>query len=76
MLAEPLLRAMALEAYPPPDTTTDPVGVGFPVPPLTTMVRVSDWEVVMLAAEGVTATVGVIFDGVVTATVADPPEPL
>jgi hypothetical protein len=51
---------------------TEPVGVGLPLMPLTPMVTVSDCAVVMLDEPGVTVTVGVVFDGVVTVTEFDP----
>jgi hypothetical protein len=52
---------------------TEPVGVGLPVPPVTATVTVRACAVVMLVEEGVTVTVGVIFD---TVTVFDPDAPL
>jgi hypothetical protein len=72
IVALPLARVVATEVYPPPDSVTDPVGVGLPVPPLTATVTVRDCAVVMLDAVGVTVTVGVVLAGVVTETVADP----
>ena len=48
------------------------MGVGLPVPPFTATVTVRGWVVVMLDAEGVTVTVGVVLAGVVTVTVTDP----
>jgi hypothetical protein len=53
-------------------SATEPVGVGFPAPLLTATVTVRVWAVVMLDADGVTFTVGVIFAGVVTVTEALP----
>ena len=47
-----------------------------PLPPLTPIVTVSDCAVVMLAGDGDTVTVGVVFAGVVTVTVFDPVAPL
>jgi hypothetical protein len=49
---------------------TEPVGVGVP---LTATVTVSACAVVMLEADGVTFTVGVVFAGVVTVTAEDVP---
>jgi predicted RecA/RadA family phage recombinase len=46
--------------------------VGLPVPPLTATVTVNACTVVMLDADGVTVTVGVVFAGLVTATEVDP----
>jgi len=40
------------------------VGVGFPLPPLTATVTVSACVVGMLAADGVTVTVGVVSGAV------------
>ena len=62
IVALPLLRAIAAEV----------VGVGLLLPPLTATVTVSGCVVVMLDADGVTVTVGVVLAGVVTVTVADP----
>jgi hypothetical protein len=45
-------------------STTLPVGVGAPLPPLTVTVTCSDWVVVMLDDDGVTVTVGVWVAGV------------
>jgi hypothetical protein len=72
MEAPPLVSVVAGEVYPPPVRITEPVGVGLPVPPFTETVTVSGCAVVMLDAEGVTVTVGVVLAGVVTVTVADP----
>ena len=74
MLVMPPLRKMAVEVKPPPESVTEPAGVALPLPPLTATVTVSACAVVMLEAEGVTATVGVVFAGVVTTTVATPVE--
>jgi hypothetical protein len=72
MEAPPLVSVVAGEVWPPPDSVTVPVGDGLPAPPLTATVTVNACAVVMLDADGVTVTVGVIFAGLVTATVADP----
>jgi hypothetical protein len=53
---------------------TEPVGVGLPLPPLTATITVKACAVVMLDAEGVTVTVGVVFGGVVTVTELVPVE--
>jgi hypothetical protein len=45
-------------------TITVPVDVGAPVPPLTVTVADSPCTAVMFEEEGVTATVGVVFDTV------------
>jgi hypothetical protein len=42
-------------------SVTEPVGVGFPGPPTTTAVTVTDCAVVILDEDGVTVTVGVVF---------------
>ena len=69
-IALPLESVVPTEVYPPPDNTTDPVGVGFPLPPLSETVTVIGWAVVMLDDEGVTVTTGVVFETVtVTADV-------
>jgi hypothetical protein len=72
IVAVPPLSAVAADSYPPPVSVTVPVGAGLPLPPLTTAVTVSACVVVMLIADGVTATPGVIFAGVVTVTTAAP----
>ena len=72
MLALPLLSTVGAEVKPPPDNVTEPVGVGLPLPPPTVTLTVADCEVVMLEADGTTVTVGALFDGVVTVTVAAP----
>jgi hypothetical protein len=72
IVALPLLRVAAAEVYPPPLSVTVPVGLELPVPPLTATATVRGCAVVMLEEDGVTVTVGVIFAGVVTVTVADP----
>jgi hypothetical protein len=72
IVAPPPLSVVAAEVYPPPVRATEPVGVGFPLPPLTTRVTERPCVVVMLVADGVTVTVGVINAGVVTATGAAP----
>jgi hypothetical protein len=51
---------------------TEPVGVGFPLPPLTTTVTDRACVVVMLDEDGVTPTVGVTLAGFVTVTGEDP----
>jgi hypothetical protein len=68
----PLLSAVAAEVYPPPLSTTVPVGVGLPLPPLTATVTARLCAVVMLDAAGVTVTVGIVFVGVFTVTAAAP----
>ena len=55
----PLVRVAAAEVYVPLLRITEPVGVGLPLPPLTTIVTVKDLAVVILNADGVTVTVGV-----------------
>ena len=61
IVALPPVRVVAAEVNPPPVTVTDPVGVGLPLPPLTAAVTVRGCAVVMLDAEGVTDTVGMVF---------------
>ena len=61
IVALPLLRVAAADVYPPPDRTTEPVGVGLPVTVTVTMVA---WVVVMLDGDGLTVTVGVAVDTV------------
>jgi hypothetical protein len=46
--------------------------VGLPVPPLTVTVTFNDCAVVMLVADGVAVTIGVVLAGVVTITEAEP----
>jgi hypothetical protein len=41
-------------------SVTEPVGIGFPAPPLTVIVTARDCDRAMLAAAGVTVTVGMI----------------
>jgi hypothetical protein len=72
IVAVPPASTVAADSYPPPVTVTVPVGIAFPLPPLTTAVTVKGCVVVMLVAEGVTVTAGVILAGVVTVTIADP----
>jgi hypothetical protein len=72
IVALPLPRVAAAEVYPPPLSVTVPVGVGLPVPPLTATVTERGCAVVMLEADGVTATVGVVFAATVTVTDALP----
>ena len=69
-MALPLARVVAAEVYPPPVSVTEPVGVGLPVPPFTETVTARGCAVVMLEAEGVTVTAGVVFE---TVTVEDVP---
>jgi hypothetical protein len=45
---------------------TDPVGMGFPVPPLTAAATSNACSEVMLFEEGVTVTVGVVLAAAVT----------
>jgi hypothetical protein len=72
IVAVPPVSVVAAELYPPPVSVTVPVGTGLPLPPATTTVTERLCVVVRFAADGVTATVGVIFAGVVTVTSADP----
>jgi hypothetical protein len=72
MVAPPLLRVAAADVYVPLVSVTEPVGVGFPVPPLTATATVSACAVVMLDADGVTVNVGVVFAAAVTVTEFDP----
>jgi hypothetical protein len=72
IVALPLLRVAAADVYVPLVSVNDPVGVGLPVPPLTATVTLSACAVVMLEADGVTVTVGVVFAGAVTVTEFDP----
>ena len=51
---------------------TEPVGVGFPLPPLTVTVIVSTCAVVIVAGEIVADTVGVDLLGAPTETVVTP----
>jgi hypothetical protein len=69
MLAEPELSAVADEAKPPLERTTEPVGV--PLVLETAMVTPRFCALVMLLDAGVTVTVGVVA-GWVTASEADP----
>jgi hypothetical protein len=64
IVALPLDSAAADEANPPPESVTEPVGVTFPVVPLTVIVTVRACAVVVLVADGVTVTVGVVTGGV------------
>ena len=57
IVALPPVRAVAAEVYPPELSVTEPVGVGVPA---TVTVTVSGCAVVMLDAEGVTVTGGVL----------------
>jgi hypothetical protein len=63
MLTLPLLSAVVAEEYPPLVTTTDPLGVGFPAPPLTATTTESDWSLLRVVDEGVTVIAGVILEG-------------
>jgi len=72
IFALPLLSATAAELKLPEVSVTDPVGVGLPLPPPTAIVTVNAWVVVMLDADGVTTTVGVVFGGRLTVTKFDP----
>jgi hypothetical protein len=65
---------LAADVYPAPISTTDPVGV--PVPPLTVTLTVRACVVLMLTADGVAVTVGVVFVAEVTASIAAPLAPL
>jgi hypothetical protein len=65
----PLANVVAAELKPPPDSVTEPVGVG--VPP-TAIATVSVCAVVMLEADGTTVTVGVVLATAVTVTKFDP----
>ena len=68
IVAVPAPRVTAAELYPPPVKDTVPVGTGVP---LTAIVTVSAWVVVMLEEEGVTVTVGAAL-----ATVTPDEEPV
>jgi hypothetical protein len=57
--ALPLTSVVAAEVYPPPLSTTDPVGVELPAVPATATVTVKACAEVMLVGAGVTVTVGV-----------------
>jgi hypothetical protein len=59
MVADPPLRVAAAELKLPLVKVTDPVGVGLPLPPLTTTDTESDWAAEMLEEEVVTVKVGV-----------------
>ena len=67
----PLVSVVTTEVNPPPVSTTVPVGVGLPLPPLTATVTERLCAAVMLDGEGVTVTVGDI-SSVITVTKADP----
>lgn len=58
MVTEPALSVLAEEAYPPLDSTTEPVGA--PLDPETAIVTESDCVALMLLDAGVTVTVGVV----------------
>jgi hypothetical protein len=68
----PLLSAVAAEVKLPLFRTTVPLGVGLPVPPFTATVTVNACAVVMLVADRVTVSTGVIFT-CVTVTAEDMP---
>jgi hypothetical protein len=76
MMALPPVKAVDAEAYPPPVSVTEPVGVGLPPPPLTAMVTVKPCALVMLLEDGVTVTVGIIVTGTITVTEFEPVAPL
>jgi hypothetical protein len=78
IVALPLVRVVAVEVYPPPVSNTVPDGVGLPLPPFTATVTVKGRDPVMLDADGVTVTVGVILFtvSVTTLLVAGEPTPL
>ena len=61
MVALPLTSVVGAEVYPPPVSVTVPVGVGFPVPPLTVISTLKACAVVMLDKDGLTVTLGVIL---------------
>jgi hypothetical protein len=60
IVADPALRVVAAEVYPPPPSVTEPVGVGFPPPPATMTPTLRLCVVLMIEEDGVTVTVGVI----------------
>jgi hypothetical protein len=76
IVAAPALSVSPPDVYPPPLSTTSPVGTGFPLPPFTATVTIRPCVVVILVADGVTATAGVNVARVVTAIVAEPAAPL
>ena len=76
IVAVPLLSAVATEVKPPPLSTTVPVGVGLPLPPLTATVTERLCVVAMLDADGDTVTAGIVFGDGVTVTEAAPEAPL
>jgi hypothetical protein len=59
IVAVPALSKVTAEVYPPPVIFAAPVGVGVPLPPLTTTVTVSPWVIEMPYEDGVTVTEGV-----------------
>jgi hypothetical protein len=61
--ALPLLSVVAAEAYVPLVRVTVPVGIGFPLPPLTVIATGNACAVVMLDAEGETPTWGAAVCG-------------
>src|ERR1700752_3797733 len=70
MVAAPLVRAVALEVYPPPDRVTEPVaGV---VPPETVIATDSEALAEMVPVAGETVTLGVVFGG----GLLPPPQPI
>jgi hypothetical protein len=76
IVADPALSAAPPEVYPPPLSATVPVGVALPLPPFTAAVTVKACVVLIVVADGVTATAGVNVASVVTAIVAEPAAPL
>jgi hypothetical protein len=76
MVAAPPESEVAADVKPPPESTTEPVGVELPLPPLTVTLTDKDCAFVMPDADGMAVTVGVVLVGVVTATVVEPVAPL
>ena len=70
IVAEPAVRGVADELYPPPVSVTVPVAAGLPVPVFTATVTLNDWVTEMLEAAGVTETAGVAL---LTVTLEDEP---
>jgi len=58
IVALPLLKAVDGEVNVPDESVTEPVGMGFPPPPLTATVALNPCVVLMDSGEGVTVTVG------------------
>jgi hypothetical protein len=75
MLAAPLLSVVAEEEYVPLVSVTEPVGVAWPELPLTVTATVRSCAVVMVAAPGVTVTVGVTSVGGGCWLLPPPPHP-